>query len=117
MERHGLDAETKRVLKNFYRTYRALKFNTPAVILTFDYDKKEKNQGSYSKAVKEISGRIIPWRIHPRKQDLRIQATRRARGKDKPLSCSCPILNKHLSKFGKCKDKPKLGSFMINRCL
>lgn len=39
---HLLDAEAERVLKNFYRTFRAVRYNAPGVVLTFGYDSHEK---------------------------------------------------------------------------
>lgn len=42
LEKIGLNTEGIRVLKNAFRTYRAIKGNAPLVVFTFGYDRKER---------------------------------------------------------------------------
>ncbi len=41
-KKHCLDKSTERILKNYYRTYRAIKYNAPGVVITFGYDTPER---------------------------------------------------------------------------
>lgn len=60
LNRNGLDVKAKRVLKNFYHTFKALKFNAPPVILTFGYDTKEEIIGVIKKLISDYKKDYYP---------------------------------------------------------
>jgi CRISPR-associated protein Csx1 len=65
---HGLNREHIRLLKSFYRTYKALKYNTPPVILTFGYDPEEKVQRAISSLLDRYLKEYDPGYFDPEKK-------------------------------------------------
>ncbi|MCS7307363.1 MAG: hypothetical protein NZ526_02290 [Aquificaceae bacterium] len=58
--RHSLDADIKRVLTNFYRTFRAIKYNAPGLVLTFGYDKADRIAGITEKLLEKYINQHNP---------------------------------------------------------
>ncbi len=51
--KHCLDISIERILKNYYRTYRAIKYNAPGVVITFGYDTPERIREELEKLLKK----------------------------------------------------------------
>ncbi len=51
--KHCLDKSIERILKNYYRTYRAIKYNAPGVVITFGYDTPERIREELEKLLKK----------------------------------------------------------------
>ncbi|MCX7990226.1 MAG: hypothetical protein N2648_06290 [Aquificaceae bacterium] len=67
--KHLLETEIERVLENYYRTYRAIRYNAPGVVLTFGYDGKERIEEVTKKFLKTYTEKYDPGEFQKSKTE------------------------------------------------
>ncbi len=106
-DKHNLEQDELRLLKNYYRAYRAIRYNAPGVVLTFGYDPPERIEETLRKLLNRYLELYNPGDIV---QEKRLYEYPLPQDPDEKISIFLALalywrISKMLSQAGVCENR------------